>query len=108
MRLFLWFVAIAAGYFALSATGSVLALRAAFETQGSFWDAPLLASLAHLSSLLLAPLRIVRPLLPASWHGGFGEIAVVSLLVAAAAVALMPVAGFLLRRAAPPASRPPR
>ncbi|MDH4172447.1 MAG: hypothetical protein OEZ09_01695 [Betaproteobacteria bacterium] len=98
MRFLLWFLAVAAGHFVLSAAGTVLALRAAFETQASFWDAPLLASLAHLSALLLAPLKLVRPLLPPSWHGGFGEIAVVSVLVAAAAVALMHAARTLRRR----------
>ena len=98
MRFLVWFLAIAAGHFVLSAAGSVLALRAAFEAQGGFWDAPLLASLAHLAALLLAPLRIVRPLLPPSWHGGFGEIAAVSVFIAAAAVALMHAARKLRRR----------
>lgn len=98
MRSLVCFVVGALGHFALSTLGIVFGLRAAFETQGSFWDAPLLAGIAYLSAALLAPLGLLRFVLPASWRGGFGEIVILSLLVGAAAVGLMHAVRLVRRR----------
>jgi pheromone shutdown protein TraB len=89
MRSLAWFLGVAALHFALSAAGAILGLRAAFDTQVSFWAAPVAASLSYLSGVLMAPLAFVRPMLPAGWRDGYAEIAVVSVLFGAAAVALL-------------------
>jgi hypothetical protein len=89
MRSIAWFFGIASLHFVLSVAGTVLALRAAFDTQASFWAAPGAATLAYLSALLLAPLDLVRIILPAVWRDGYTEIAIVSVIFGAAAVGLL-------------------
>lgn len=89
MRSLAWFLGIASLHFVLSVAGSVLALRAAFDTQVGFWAAPGAATLAYLSAILLAPLELVRVILPAEWRGGYAEIATVSILFGAVAVGIL-------------------
>lgn len=89
MRLLAWFLGVASLHFVLSVAGTVLALRAAFDTQAGFWAAPGEATLAYLSEILLAPLVFVRLIIPAGWRGGYAEIATVSVLFGAMAVGLV-------------------
>jgi hypothetical protein len=88
MRTLALFSVVAVLHFVLSVAGVLAVLPAAFETQAGFWAAPGKAILAWTSSLLLAPLDWVRPLLPGRADFGYGEIAVVSVLFGATAVGL--------------------
>lgn len=89
MRSLAWFLGVASLHFVFSVAGTVLALRAAFDTQAGFWAAPGAATLAYLSEILLAPLVFVRVIVPAEWRGGYAEIATVSVLFGAVAVGLL-------------------
>jgi len=89
MRSLAWFLGIAGLHFVLSVAGTVLALRAAFDTQAGFWAAPGTATLAYLSEVLLSPLYLLRAILPAEWRGGYAEIATVSILFGALAVGIV-------------------
>lgn len=86
MRSFWLFVTVATLHFVLGVLGTVLSLRAAFDTQVSWRAAPGEAALAWLSALLLAPLA----LLPPHWRRetGYVEIAALSVGFGAAAVGL--------------------
>ena len=90
-------------HFVLSVGGTVRALPAAFDTQVSVWHAPLSAAMSALSTILLAPVPIVRPILPAAWRNGYLEIATVSVLVAAVATVLLRIGrrGIRPQRATP-------
>ena len=89
MRSLACFLGAAGLHFAVSVAGSVLALRAAFDTQVSFWTAPGVATLVSVSEVLLAPLILVRVIVPAGWQGGYAEIATVSVLFGAVTVGLL-------------------
>jgi len=75
MRSLAWFLGIAGLHFVLSVAGTVLALRAALDTQAGFWAAPGMATLAYVSEVLLSPLYLLRAVLPAEWRGGYAELA---------------------------------
>ena len=78
------FAAVALAHFALSVAGLMMVLPAAFETQGGqFWAAPGKMILVWGAGVLLAPLAWLRP------DFGFVEVAILSVLWGAAAVALL-------------------
>lgn len=84
-----WFLAISGVHFLVSVVGTIVSLRAAFDTQASFWAAPGAAVLADVSAILLAPLEHMRPVLPAAWRGSYAEIAAVSALFGGVTVGLL-------------------
>lgn len=88
------FFVVAVLHFALSSVGLVLSIRAAFDAQASFWAAPGEATLAWFAGVLLSPLRYLQKLLPEGWRSdpgfpGYLEIATVSVIFGATAVALL-------------------
>lgn len=88
MRTVALFSVVAVLHFVLSVVGILFVLPAAFDTQVSFWAAPGEALLAWMSTVLLAPLYWMRPLLPERADLGYSEIAAVSVLFGAGAVSL--------------------
>jgi hypothetical protein len=88
MRAFAVFAIVALLHFMLSVAGILVALPAAFDAQAGFWAAPGKALLAWTAAVLLAPLDWLGPLLPQGAGFGYAEVAAVSVLFGAAAVAL--------------------
>jgi hypothetical protein len=105
MRSLVCFLGIAFLHFILSMAGLVLALRAGFAVQGGqlwagFLKEPIAVTLAYLSEALLAPLGLIRFILPTGWCGGYAEIMVVSILFGAVAVGILHLSrAFRSRRA---------
>lgn len=102
MRSLALFLAVAVLHFALSTVGLVLSIRAAFDTQVSFWASPGTATLAWLAGVLLSPLDYLQKLLPEGWRSGPGfpgwhEIATVSVFFGATAVVLLHLSRALRR-----------
>lgn len=97
MRTLALFSIVAILHFVLSVAGILMALPAAFETQAGFWAAPGKALLAWTAAVLLAPLAWAQPLLPQRAGFSYAEIAAVSVLFGAAAVALEKLIRSVLR-----------
>jgi hypothetical protein len=93
MRSLTLFVTVGALHFVLSVTGAVVSLRASFNSQAGWREAPIEVAFAWLSAVLLAPLTCAQRVLPPDWrsHTGYPEIAAVSVGFGAAAVGLLHV-----------------
>jgi hypothetical protein len=82
------FLVVAVVHFALSVLGVLFTLPVAFDVRGGLDPEPGKAALVFISSLLLAPLAWISPLVPGDLGLGYGEIAIVSVLSGLAALAL--------------------
>ena len=82
------FLVVAVAHFALSVLGVLFTLPVAFDIRGGLEPEPGKAALVLVSSLLLAPLGWISPLLPGDLGLGYGEIAIVSVLSGLAALAV--------------------
>ena len=102
MQLVIIFAVVALLHFIVSVAGILFTLPVAFDVRGGLAPEPGKAMLVWLSSLLLAPLAWLSPLLPPGLGLGYGEIAIVSAMFGVGAVALAHACRLLLAKTRKP------